>query len=56
MPTPRRPKDIPAKLAQRMKRRWRVFLLRAKGDGTVEAHDAESAAALRNVSTVTKLA
>ena len=30
-----------------MKRRWRVVLLRAKGEilGTVEAHDAESAKA-----------
>ena len=40
---PRRPKDTPAKLARRMKRRWRVVLLRAKGEilGTVEAPDAE---------------
>ena len=44
---PRRPKDTPAKLAKRMSRRWRVVLLRAKGEilGTVEAHDAESAKA-----------
>jgi hypothetical protein len=37
---PRRPskEDSPAKLAGRMKRRWRVVLLRAKGEilGTVE--------------------
>jgi hypothetical protein len=38
-------KDTPAKLAKRMSRRWRVVLLRAKGEilGTVEATDAESA-------------
>jgi hypothetical protein len=44
---PRRPKpkDTPAKLAARMKRRWRVVLLRAKGEilGTVEAPDAAAA-------------
>ena len=40
-------KDTPAKLAKRMKRRWRVVLLRAKGEilGTVEAPDAEAAKA-----------
>jgi hypothetical protein len=40
-------KDSPAKLAGRMKRRWRVVLLRAKGEilGTVEAADAEAAKA-----------
>ena len=45
---PRRPKDTPAKLAKRMKRRWRVVLLRAKGEilGTVEAHDVAAAAAV----------
>jgi hypothetical protein len=34
MMPPRRPskKDSPAKLAGRMKRRWRVVLLRAKGE------------------------
>ena len=34
-------KDSPAKLASRMKRRWRVVLLRNKGEilGTVEAPD-----------------
>ena len=37
----------PAKLAKRMKRRWRVVLLRAKGEilGTVEAPDVASAKA-----------
>jgi hypothetical protein len=40
-------KDSPAKLASRMKRRWRVVLLRAKGEilGTVEAADVASAKA-----------
>jgi hypothetical protein len=40
-------KDTPAKLAGRMKRRWRVVLLRAKGEilGTVEASDAVAAKA-----------
>ena len=40
-------KDTPAKLAKRMKRRWRVVLLRAKGEilGTVEAPDVASAKA-----------
>ena len=44
---PRRPKDTPAKLAKRMKRRWRVVLLRARGEilGTVEAHDVAAAKA-----------
>ncbi len=44
---PRRSKDTPAKLAKRMKRRWRVVLLRAKGEilGTVEAHDVAAAKA-----------
>ncbi len=44
---PRRPKDTPEKLAKRMKRRWRVVLLRAKGEilGTVEAPDVEAAKA-----------
>ena len=38
-PRRRTSKDSPAKLAKRMKRRWRVVLLRAKGEirGTVEA-------------------
>ena len=40
-------KDSPAKLAGRMKRRWRVVLLRSKGEilGKVEAPDAEAAKA-----------
>jgi hypothetical protein len=45
----RRPskKDSPAKLASRIKRRWRVVLLRAKGEilGTVEADVASAKAA-----------
>jgi hypothetical protein len=48
MPPRRRPsKDTPAKLAKRMKRRWRVVLLRAKGEilGTVEAPDVAGAKA-----------
>jgi hypothetical protein len=48
MPPRRRiSKDTPAKLAKRMKRRWRVVLLRAKGEilGTVEAPDAQAAKA-----------
>jgi hypothetical protein len=55
MPSPtsahssRRPskKDSPKKLAGRMKRRWRVVLLRAKGEilGEVEAPDVASAKA-----------
>jgi hypothetical protein len=46
---PRRPseKDSPAKLAGRMKRRWRVVLLRNKGEilGEVEAPDVPAAKA-----------
>lgn len=44
-PRTRTSKDSPAKLAKRMSRRWRVVLLRAKGEilGTVEAPDAEAA-------------
>jgi hypothetical protein len=40
-------KDSPKKLASRMKRRWRVVLLRAKGEilGQVEAPDVASAKA-----------
>jgi hypothetical protein len=40
-------KRQPAKLAGRMKRRWRVVLLRSKGEilGTVEASDVASAKA-----------
>ena len=41
-------KDSPAKLAKRMKRRWRVVLLRNKGEilGQVEAPDVASAKAV----------
>ncbi len=47
-PRRRTSKDTtPAKLAKRMSRRWRVVLLRAKGEilGTVEAPDAAAAKA-----------
>ena len=46
MPT-RRSKDSPAKLARLMKKRWRVVLLRSKGEllGYVDAHDAAGAEA-----------
>ena len=39
MPARRPKKDSPAKLVRRMKRRWRVILLRSKGEllGEVEA-------------------
>ena len=44
--SPRRPKpiDTPAKLASRMKRRWRIVLIRSKGEvlGSVEANDAQA--------------
>ena len=44
---PRRPKpkDTPAKLASRMKRRFRIVLIRSKGEvlGTVEVADANAA-------------
>ena len=48
---PRRPKDTPAKLARRMKRRWRVVLLRHIGEilGTVEAADVASSKAAEAV-------
>ena len=38
-------KDSPAKLAGRMKRRWRIVLMRKTGEvlGTVEAADAQAA-------------
>jgi hypothetical protein len=46
---PRRPKpkDTPAKLAARMSRRWRIILLRGKGQllGEVEAPDEKAAEA-----------
>ena len=45
MPRRSSKKDSPAKLAGRMKRRWRVVLFRHKGEilGTVEAPDLASA-------------
>ena len=48
MPSRRpQPKDTPAKLAKRMKRRWRIILLRSKGQllGYVDAIDAKGAEA-----------
>ena len=47
MPRRTSKKDSPAKLASRIKRRWRVVLLRHKGEilGTVEASDAGAAKA-----------
>ena len=47
MPRRTSKKDSPAKLAGRMKRRWRVVLLRSKGEilSQVEAPDAEAAKA-----------
>ena len=44
-PRRRTSKDTPRKLAGRMKRRWRIVFLRAKGEilGTVEAQNAEEA-------------
>jgi hypothetical protein len=47
MPSRSGKKDSPAKLAGRMKRRWRVVLLRNKGEilGQVEAPDAKAAKA-----------
>ena len=46
-PRRRTPKGTPVKLAKRMSRRWRVVLLRAKGEilGTVEAPDVAAAKA-----------
>jgi hypothetical protein len=46
-PRRRTSKDTPAKLARRMSRRWRVVLLRSKGEiiGEVDAPDAEAAVA-----------
>ena len=40
-----KPKDSPAKLARRMKRRFRIVLIRSKGEvlGTIEAADANAA-------------
>ena len=47
MPRRSSKKDSPAKLASRMKRRWRVVLLRSKGEilGEVEAPDVTTAKA-----------
>ena len=47
MPRRSSKKDSPAKLAGRMKRRWRVVLLRSKGEilGEVEAPDVAAAKA-----------
>ena len=47
MPSLRPKKDSPAKLAGRMKRRWRVVLLHSKGEilGEVEAADVAAAKA-----------
>jgi hypothetical protein len=46
-PRRRASKDTPAKLAGRMKRRWRVVLIRSKGEllGYVDATDAPGAEA-----------
>jgi hypothetical protein len=46
-PRRRTPKDTPAKLAARMSRRWRVILLRGKGQllGEVEVSDEKAAEA-----------
>lgn len=46
-PRRRTSKDTPAKLASRMKRRWRVVLIRSKGEllGYVDATDAQGAEA-----------
>jgi len=46
-PRRRTSKDTLSKLAKRMRRRWRVVLLRAKGEilGTVEAPDVAAAKA-----------
>ena len=45
MPPHRTSKDSPAKLASRIKRRWRIVLMRKTGQvlGTVEAADAHAA-------------
>jgi hypothetical protein len=46
MPSRRpKPMDTPAKLASRMKRRWRIVLIRNRGEvlGTVEAADPQAA-------------
>ena len=45
MPPRPKSKDSPAKLAKRMKRRWRIVLIRSKSEvlGTVETTDAQAA-------------
>jgi hypothetical protein len=45
MPLRPKSKDSPAKLASRMKRRWRLVLIRKSGEvlGTVEVTDAQAA-------------
>jgi hypothetical protein len=45
MPPRPKPKNTPAKLASRMKRRWRIVLMRKTGEvlGTVEAADPQAA-------------
>ena len=45
MPRRTSKKDSPAKLAARIKRRWRIVLMRKTGEvlGTVEAADAQAA-------------
>jgi hypothetical protein len=45
MPRRPEPKDTPAKLARRMKRRWRIILLHSKGQllGYVDAADEQGA-------------
>jgi hypothetical protein len=45
MPRRTSKKDSPAKLAKRMKRRWRIVLMRSKGEllGYVDAADAQAA-------------
>ena len=50
-PRRRTSKDTPAKLAKRMKRRWRVVLIRSKGEllGYVDAPDAPGAEAVAAV-------
>lgn len=47
MPPRRTSKDTPAKLAHRMKRRWRIVLMRSRGEllGYVDASDALAAEA-----------
>jgi hypothetical protein len=44
-PRRRTSKDSPAKLAKRMKRRWRIILMRSRGEllGYVDAADAQGA-------------